>query len=343
MKKINFTLTGIITAFLAIAVVVGFVYHTGRQRKPLVFAVIPDVTKDWADEISKHNTVNISIVDKGPFNWEQEKDLGKQGNSGWSNIDTDPNYIIYYKNDALHLNVQNARRVQQIANEAIAEIEDLMGRYPYPSSFNGRKLPIYLASTAEEYSKTIDELAGKTCNSAGSIGMFVSHVGPLGFLADGIVLSPKCFNYELHPDNWAERVLRHELNHFVFFSQLDYGKIQRHPLWVSEGLADYASLMHREQIASADSIDYIANNCELFEQFPTEIQAQYWAGRSFYKFMEEEKGGIAVRTFIQDLYSNPLESALNEVFNDTTDVKQLWVDNLRSRLTPTPDESLVQE
>ena len=139
MKKINFTLTGIITAFLAIAVVVGFVYHTGRQRKPLVFAVIPDGTKDWADEISKHNTVNISIVDKGPFNWEQEKDLGKQSSRGWSNIDTDPNYIIYYKNDALHLNVQNARRVQQIANEAIAEIEDLMGRYPYPASFNGRK------------------------------------------------------------------------------------------------------------------------------------------------------------------------------------------------------------
>ena len=78
MKKINFTLTGIITAFLAIAIVVGFVYHTGRQRKPLVFAIIPDGTKSWADEISKHNTVNISIVDKGPFNWEQEKDLGNQ-------------------------------------------------------------------------------------------------------------------------------------------------------------------------------------------------------------------------------------------------------------------------
>jgi hypothetical protein len=340
MKKINFTLTGIIIAFLAIAVVVGFVYHTGRQRKPLVFAVIPDITKDWAKELSKFNTVDISIVDKGPFNWEQEKDLGKQSSSGWSSIDTDPNFVIYYKNDALHLNVQNARRIQQIANASIAEIEDLMGRYPYPASLNGRKLPIYLASTPDEYSNTIDNLAGHACNSAGSIGMFVSHVGPLGFLADGIVLSPKCFNYESHPDNWAERVLRHEMNHFVFFSQLDYGKIQRHPLWVSEGLADYASLMHREQISSADSIEYIAGKCELLQQFPTEINAQYWAGRSFYKFMEEEKGGIGVRTFIQDLYSNPLEYALNETFNDSTDVKQLWVDNLRERLAPA--DSLLQ-
>jgi hypothetical protein len=57
--------------------------------------------------------------------------------------------------------------------------------------------------------------------------------------------------------------------------------------------------------------------------------------------MEEEKGGIAVRTFIQDLYSTPLETALKEVFNDTTDVKQLWVDNLRGRLAPA--DSLIKK
>ena len=57
--------------------------------------------------------------------------------------------------------------------------------------------------------------------------------------------------------------------------------------------------------------------------------------------MEEEKGGIAVRAFIQDLYSTPLESALKEVFNDTTDVKQLWVDNLRGRLAPA--DSLIKK
>lgn len=335
MKKINFTLTGIITAFLTIAVVVGFVYHTGRQRKPLVFAIIPDVTKIWADGLNKFNTVNISIQDKGPFNWEQEKDLGKRENSGWSSIDTDPNFVIYYKNDALNLNVQNARRVQQIANEAIPEIENLMGRYPYPSTLNGRKLAIYLASTPDEYSNTIDELAGKACKSAGSVGIFISHVGPLGFLPDGIVLSPKCFNYELHPDNWAERVLRHEMNHFVFFSQLSYDKALDHPLWVSEGLADYASLMHREQVSSVDSIEYIANKCELLKEFPTEISSQYWAGRSFYKFMEQEKGPITVREFIQNLYSNPLKTSLETSFTDSTDVKELWVKNLYSQIDST--------
>lgn len=342
MKKINFTLTGIIIAFLVTAVLVGLVYHTGRQRKPLVFAVIPDITIDWTKELNKFNSVNISIVPTGPFNWEQDKNLGQQSGNGWECIDTDPNFVIYYKNDPMHLNVQNARRAQEIANLSIAEEELLMGTYPYPASFNNRKLPIYLTSTLEEYSQTIDKLVGEPCNSAGSVGMFISHVGPLGFLADGIVLHPKCFNYEGHPDNWAETVLRHEINHYVFFSQLDYGRVVEHPLWVSEGLAEYASVGWRQQVASADSIEYIDRNCELLKQFPTEMSAQYWAGRSFYKFLEEEKGELAVRLFIQNLYDNPLDITLNAAFDDSLDVKQLWIANLNKHLAQIDTLAIVE-
>lgn len=325
MKKIN--IAGIIITFFISAVIVGYVYYVGRQRKPLVFAVIPQSTMEWVNLLTNFNTVNISVVDKGPFNWENSSDVGQEANSDWQKVDADDNFIVYYKNDDLHLNVQNARRALQIANETITEIEDLMGSYPYPESRNGRKLAIYLPSSGSEYSTLINQLYGDVSDNSGSVGMFICHVGPLGCLADGIVLHPSCFNYEQKEENWAETVLRHEMNHFSFFSSLDYGKEINHPLWVSEGLAEYAS-KKGTQIASKDSIDYIAANCNLLEEFPRESKSEYWAGWSFYKFLEETKGHLGTKAFIRNLYENSLAQSLAISFTDSVDVKQLWVGDM---------------
>ena len=335
---------GIILGFIVTAILVGIIYYAGRQRKPLVYAIIPDVTTSWIEQLTTFNTVSVTVVDKGPFNWENEDDLGQRFEGDWNLVDSDPNFIVYYKNDDMHLNVQNARRVLQIANETIPEIQELMGRYAFPADCNGRKLSIYITSSPAEYQSTVDLLYGSQANSSSSsIGMFICHIGPLGCLPDGIVLHPKCFDYESSPLNWAESVLRHEMNHYAYFMSLDYGKEIRHPLWVSEGLADFAS-KPKSQVASKDSVDYIRENCHVLEEFPRERHAEYWAGKSFYTFVEREKGLSSLKAFIQNLRTNDIEGALTLSFEDATKVDSLWVGSLVNPLPtidslPTPNSN----
>lgn len=332
MKKINLTL--IVIAFLVFAGIVGGVYHAGRHRKPLVFVDIPGATLDWINKIRDRNSTSISVVDYGPFNWDNSEDIGQLENSPWTSIDTDPNFIIYYKADPSGLNVQNARRVLAVANEAIGEVQLLMGRYPYPAECNGRKLAIYLPVSDAEYASIINELAGTTCNSAGSIGMHICHVGPLGSLTDGIVIHHTCFDYEQCRDNWYDVVLRHEMNHFAFYSSIDFSKDVNHPLWIVEGLAEYAS-RSREQVQDRDSIVFIKDKCDIYDEFPLETNSAYWAGRSFYQFIEDTKGEVAVKSFITTLYRDNLESSLMVPFeSDTLDLKNRWVRDMINRASP---------
>jgi len=324
---------GILAGFFVAAVVVGLVYYTGRHRKPLVYEFIPDVTVDWVKELSQFDNVHIGIVDRGPFNWDNADDPGQATETDWQKVDADPNFIVYYKNDPMHLNVQNARRVLEIANQAIPEIQDLMGRYAFPEDCNGRRLSIYVASSAADYQSTIDMLYGAHKSSSGSAGMFICHVGPLGCLADGIVLNPVCFDYESSPLNWAETVLRHEMNHYAYYTSVNFGKEIRHPLWVQEGLAEFAS-KHVPQIMGRDSIDYISTRCKVSEEFPTEMNAQYWAGLSFYNFVSKVKGSLGIRAFIRRLYENDIDGTLALTFGDSVAVDSLWVAELLSGTAP---------
>lgn len=341
MKKIN--LTAIVIAFFVFAGVVAGVYHAGRHRKPLVFVEIPLESMDWIQKIKDFNSTSISVVDYGPFNWDNTDDLGQGENSVWTNIDTDPNFIVYYKTDQTGLNVQNARRVLATANETIDEIQQLMGRYPYPSTCNGRKLSIYLPATPAEYAQTIDELAGESCNSAGSVGMHICHIGPLGALTDGIVLHPTCFDFERVRQNWFDVVLKHEMNHFVLYSSIDFGKVVNHPLWVVEGLAEYACWT-RGQVQDKDSISFIQTKCDLYDEFPLEKNSAYWAGRSFYQFIEDTKGKTAVKSFITTLYANDLQQSLMVPFEaDTLDLKNRWVDDMMKKIQPEGDLGTLLE
>lgn len=326
MKKIN--LTTIVIMFFVFAGIIAGVYHAGRHRKPLVFVEIPLQSLDWIQKIRDLNTTSISVVDFGPFNWDNIDDLGQSENSVWANINTDPNFIIYYKTDQTGLNVQNARRVLATANETIGEIETLMGRYPYPSTCNGRKLAIYLPSNDAEYATTINELYGETCNSAGSIGMHICHIGPLGALTDGIVIHHSCFDYDSYRGNWFDVVLKHEMNHFALYSSIDFGKVVDHPLWVVEGLAEYAC-RQRAQVHDRDSIAFIEAKCDIYDEFPLEKNSAYWAGRSFYQFINDTKGETAVRSFVTALYTKNLQTSLMVPFeSDTLDLKPRWVEDM---------------
>ncbi len=295
----------------------GQVYSAGLNRPPLKYTHIPDETIRWIhilDSLSDDN--GFTVTDQGPFDWDNGDDLGQDNNYGWS-YEEDDNFIVYYQKDRDAKWQGYAQSVLREANGAICELTDLMGHYYYASDMNGRKLSIYLANSPQQYASTINGLLGRPCNNVqNSIGMIITQVGPLGCLTHGIVLHPECFNEFQPSQNRYPKVLRHEMNHYVFFSSLNYDKNVSHFQWMSEGLAEYScNSSDHTQLTGKDSIDFISRYCKLTKEFPSKGNAAYWAGESFFLFIEKYMGGQFVRNFIRKSYQHTTsELFTNEVF-----------------------------
>ena len=64
-------------ALLACAVAMAVIYYLGRLRKPMRFPHIPQETGSWIQGLSdKGNSLDVSLRDRGPYKWENEKDFG---------------------------------------------------------------------------------------------------------------------------------------------------------------------------------------------------------------------------------------------------------------------------
>jgi hypothetical protein len=329
MKTVN-RLAQIGWGLLACAVALMVIYYLGRLRKPMRFPHIPQETSSWIQGLSdKGNSLDVSLRDRGPYKWENEKDYGAR-NPEWSSVD-DENFVVYYHPDEDNLWVFRAGDVLSWANRAIPDLERLMGRYPYPEYINHRKLAIYLPNTGPDYVSTINAITGDYVNSAGSIGMCVTSLGPLGAKNEGIVLHPNCFDKNTDRKDGAYVTLRHEMTHFVYYANLDYSRVLEHPLWVVEGMAEFFCDRRPGKVSGMDSILFIKNRCsDLSSEFPDETNSSYWAGESFFNFTKEVCGPEAPSIFIGNLYSQNVIPALDTSFARDSSVSfhTLWVESL---------------
>lgn len=311
--------------FLGMAVIMALIYMAGRQRRPLVYKYIPDENKVWISHLNDDYKYAITDVEKGPYKWDNDKDLGVK--EEWSKAE-DPNFIVYYHEDDRNVWSTRAELVLKWANEAILDLENLMGKYYFPEDVNGRKLAIYLPEKAANYASLINRLMEQQCNSIGSIGICIVQIGPLGCQTKGIVLHPDCFDPSTGEKNSARKTLRHEMDHYVYFSSLNYSKELGHPLWTIEGMAEYFCDRSGHQINSMDSISFINENCDLSKNFPAQWNSSYWAGESFYRFVADENGSVGVSEFIKGLYEHKVDTAIMIAFPEIQDVHELWVNNL---------------
>ena len=126
------------------------------------------------------------------------------------------------------------------------------------------------------------------------------------------------------------------MSHYVFFTALDYSQDVRHYLWLSEGIAEYFCRRHDDrQVRGTDSINFIRMNCQLDDEFP--IEASYWAGESFFLFIERNMGRKTVKTFLQDAYRCTTDSVFIKMDLAPADLHQQWI----SSLEPQPIDSTV--
>lgn len=290
--------------FLVLVVLAGFwlslligVYQKGKEKEAVIYAEIPQETIRFIEGLL--DTLDQSIrfdPDLTTADWDNETNYGEDEATGLLKLE-DEYFIVYFpKGDKKQQ--KRARQTQQWAHEAIGPLASLMGRYPYPKEVKGRKLPIYLAGTQKEYTRIIAFLMEnpQLKEQTGSWGMYICTYSYQGCLTKGIVLHPGTWGKEKD----AHATLWHEMNHYVFYTSLDYSQVIDPYLWVSEGLAEYFS--KGNPVLDAAMIERLQN--ERLDHTFRYVYDNYAGGQSVYSTLHQKYGEQAVRDFIGLTYSN---------------------------------------
>lgn len=345
MNKNKLKIIEIVIAFFIIALLVGKAYHIGMNRPPLRYANIPEVTKGYIRNVNQNNRdQGVTVSDIGPFDWENSKDLGqdKKETKEWEQVENE-NFIVYYQPDDNAVWQGHALNVLRNAQDNIEPLKDLFGVYFYPSDMNGRRLSIYLPATNAKFKETASKLLEQPNYDVTNVaGVTITEIGPLGCLTRGIVLGPDVFTVDPFGLNGFVKVLQHEMSHYVFFTALDYNQSVSHYLWLSEGIAEFFCRRHNErQVRGVDSITYISVNCQLDDEFPRE--ASYWAGESFFLFVENDFGRRSVKTFLQTAYQCSTDSVFFRMGFQPDQLHRQWIEALTPQILDSLDIAVATD
>ncbi|WP_455961970.1 hypothetical protein [Bacteroides bouchesdurhonensis] len=276
-------------------------YQKGQEKEAIIYAKIPNETIQFfagiLDSIDQFITFD---PDTRIDDWDNDKNYGEDEETGLLKLEDD--YFIFYFAKGNVKEEERAKKVQRWAHEAIQPLAALMGKYHYPEDVKGRKLPIYLADTQKAYTYIISILLSRPNieEQKGSWGMYICTYSELGCLTKGIVL---------HPDTWrtdkdAQSTLWHEMNHYEFYSSLDFSKIVDPYLWVSEGLAEYFS----KEYPKLTQKDMERLNDEHLDKTFKYTYDNYIGGQSVYQTLYDKYGEQKLKEFIQQIYSNRMEN-----------------------------------
>jgi hypothetical protein len=294
----------------------GKLYEKGKAPGALIYARIPEETIRFLDKLSAQLDLFLRFdPDIRPKDWQDKFNYGEDPATGLKKIEDDC-FVVYFNGSDEQ--ASRAEKMLTWAHEAIPGSETLMGKYPYPADVNLRKLPVYLADSKQQFADMATTLQGSPVKGLEStLGLYFSRYSQMGNLTIGILLSPAVWR----DDKQARQVLWHEMNHYVYFTLLEYDKVVRPYMWVYEGLAEYFSHDRTLQL-SATQVES-CRQYTLSATFPDYI-ANYWGGESVYRFMETQYGGTKVKDFIRYTYANPTDQSLTTTFQ--TDIPRFEVE-----------------
>lgn len=275
-------------------------YQKGQEKEAIIYAKIPDETIQFfagiLDAVDQFVTFDPNT---GIDDWNNDKNYGEDESTGLLKFEDD--YFIFYFTKGSSREEERAKKVQKWAHEAIRPLADLMGKYHYPSDMKGRKLPIYLADKQKSYNRIISILLNRSGleEQKNSWGIYICTYSKFGCLTKGIVL---------HPDTWvtdkdAKATLWHEMNHYEFYSSLDFSKIVDPYLWVSEGLAEYFAKEYPK--LTKKDIERLSN--ERLDKTFRYVYDNYIGGQSVYQTLYDKYGEQKLKEFIRQVYSNQME------------------------------------
>ena len=134
-----------------LAVLMGYGIYTvilNGDHHPLTNADIPQSTIDWFNGLIEGGSDIGGILgpdDRDPSEWSRYEDIDSMHRL------EDELFVVYYSTKDSVVERNKALVSQRYAHEAVPIGELFMKNYPYPDSLNGRKLPIYLAKTVDDF------------------------------------------------------------------------------------------------------------------------------------------------------------------------------------------------
>jgi hypothetical protein len=303
-------------AFFLISLVMAFglykVFKSG-DHQPLRTAKIPQSTIDWFSGLIDGGSDIGGIFNPdgwNPAEWGRYEDIDSMLRL------EDEYFVIYYSSKDSAAERKKALVCQRYAHEAIPLGELFMKKYPYPDSLNGRKLPIYLANTVNDFRSICNQL-GHGDPGTDAIGLYCFQYGTHGVYTDGIIISPRAWTDFDHwidentQDENLKRTLWHEMNHFMYLTNWDYTQTEEPFLWYVEGLAEYFS-------SNYDRLREVGNynKLNLTEDFRGKGNTEYWAGMSAFLCLENIFSKSEVSDVVFNSYNHSVDESLRMAINN---------------------------
>lgn len=293
---------GLVVLLMGLAVI----QNVLKPQRPLTNADIPKETIDWFKSLVDGGSDIGGILgpdERDPADWSRYEDIDSMLRL------EDEYFVIYYSAKDSMLERKKAVISQRYAHEAIPIGERFMKNYPYPSQMNGRKLPIYLAKTVDDF-RNICQQIGHGDPGTWSIGLYCFQYSISGVYTDGIIISPEAWSVSDNQleadsdDKELKKTLWHEMNHFMYFSNWDYSQTSKPSLWFTEGLAEYFS-------ENYDRLIYVANHksFNLTNDF-MDGSSEYWVGMTAFLCLERLYGKSVVYNVVSNSYKNSINEAV---------------------------------
>lgn len=292
-----------------------------KNQRPLTNADIPQETIDWFQNLIDGGNSDIWGIlgpdDRDSTDWTRYEDIDDMLRL------EDEYFVIYYSAKDSVVERQKALVSQRYAHEAIPKGERFMKNYPYPSQLNGRKLPVFLAKTVNDF-RSICKQIGHGDPGTWAIGLYCFQYGVDGVYTDGIIISPEAWslsdsNIDANSDDKElKSTLWHEMNHFMYFTNWDYTQTSKPSLWFTEGLAEYFA-------ENIDRLNYVGNhkNYDLTKDF-MDGNSEYWVGMSAYFCLEKYFGKGKISDIVSNSYNNSIDKAVQMTI--PTENLQTWDD-----------------
>lgn len=332
----NQVISRIIITFVVIAclaVVFGLLFKKGLTRPDYRYPNFTQESQTWVEKMNTYNQdKNVTYANMGPFDWNNENDLGQTDKEHQWESEENATTIVYYHADKMAEGKRQALLVLELVDMVAPEIEEILGAFPKAKEMNGRKLPIYIPCDEDEYAYLVKTLSnGNATQTTSNDGCSVLEYGPLGCLLRGIVLPANAFKLRNGQQSYT-KIVRREVMHYAYVTQLDYNQGAAKPyFWFTEGLSEYFAQGAAEagiSFVAPDYVDIINKQCNLNAEFPQKNKIYQWAGCSFFQYMNATCGGKMVSNMVQETYHMPVDSVF-EMYNiNTNDLKVMWVDTL---------------
>ncbi len=303
-------ITSILFVFILMAFVLVKIYDKGKDQKPLRYADVPQETIDWINSLGNGLNDIVSTFNPIPIPtpWDNGGDVGKDPESGFLTLE-DEYFIIYYP-ESLE---KKAKQTLQLAHEAIPRMEDIIGKYYYPSDMNGRKVPIYLAKAQADFNALMGKFGCKG-DYTNVDGITIYDISPSGLFLRAIALKGSSV---FKSDEYHKEVQWHEMTHYCFAASLDYNQRIDLPMWCTEGIAEYTGIVGKRPHFSASEIEMMRKDCDLSAPHFPYVFEVYNGGHSIFCHLEDRYKVAGLKAFLHTLYSKGIPSSLKENFSTT--------------------------